>query len=109
MIKIDDLVDRGYKEYKVSEVIKPDASAFYQKKIHMSEDEDDNLFIDAYMYDYRKFGQDLRAWEFSTQLGETKTFNVSTVGWEETDTILDEVEEFFKNLYYFSKHIERKE
>ena len=109
MIKIDDLLNRGYKKYKVSEVFNPDAEAFYQKKIHMGEDEDDNLFINACMYDYRKFGKDLKVWEFSTQLGETKTFNISTVGWKETETILEEVEEFFKNLYYFSKHIERKE
>ena len=87
---------------------KEGADMFMQKKIRMGAGEEEVLFIDALFYDYRNYSpQAGTAWAFETQLGEDKTFNVETVNWEYQE--LEEIENFFKNLYFFSRRLENKE
>ena len=101
------LEENGYQNFPVPPT-KEYASMFLQKRITMGEGFDEDFFIDAFFYDYRKYSTEAgTSWSFETQLGENKTFNVETVGWE--SPTLEEIENFFKNLYFFSRWLENKE
>jgi len=107
-ITVEKLLEKGYKEFPANQLfMKIDApSRFFQKKIVFSEDEE--LFIDLYIYDLSKLSsaESSFRYEFSTQINTDyigTTFNVGTVGWNDDETTLDQVEDLFIEIYEVGK------
>lgn len=107
-ITVEKLLERGYKEFPANPIyIKIDTPCrFFQKKIIFSDDEE--LFIDLYIYDLSKLSsaESSLRYEFSAQINTEHigtTFNVGTVGWNDDETTLDQVEDLFIEIYEVGK------
>ena len=110
MIRFDDLEEYGYQRYPIPRhregryVI-----AFCQKHITFPDDEE-GIYVDAYMYDFSDIGSKIPEIVFEAQFcGEEPgtTFNVSTVGWNNKIETLAQVDEFFTEMYMFSRRFKK--
>ena len=110
-ITVKDLIEYGYKEYKNNSIVNSKADKFFQKKIVLANG--DEVFIDAYIYDFSKFDprESVRfsfCGQFNSEFPDT-TFNIETVGWKNEKETLLQVEAFFLDMYEFSiRHRELK-
>ena len=110
MIRFDDFKEYGYKEHPVPT---PRAGrfviAYFQKHLTFPDDEE-GIYIDAYMYDFSDIGSKIPDIQFEAQFcGEEPgtTFNVSTVGWNNKIETLAQVDEFFTEMYMFSRRFSK--
>lgn len=103
MITVDDLLEFGYKKYPTPLHLKG-VSDFYQKKIVVPED-DDCYYIDVLFYRMLDGDSNCNIVEFANQFSPEVgvTFNVSTVGWANERSTLEQAEDFFRAQYELSK------
>lgn len=107
MITLDDLIEFGYKKFPVPIHMRGNGvSAFYQKKIEVPED-NDCYFIDIMFYIVQDIGKNCNIVEFANQFNSDAppgtTFNVSTVGWANERSTLEQAEDFFRAQYELSR------
>lgn len=106
-ITVEELLEKGYKEFPANPIFTKinTPCRFFQKKIVFSEDEE--LFIDLYIYDLSKLSSaESLTYQFSTQINTEyigTTFNVETVGWNDDEVTLDQVEDLFIEIYEVGK------
>lgn len=106
MITTDDLIEFGYKRFPIPvHMSGHGVSAFYQKKVEVLED-NAVYYIDAVFYLMQEMGKkSCNIVEFTSQFNEEPgtTFNVSTVGWANERSTLEQAEDFFRAQYELSK------
>ena len=110
MITLQNLIDRGYSEYSVPIYLsRARAQKFFQKKVKLSPE--DEFYIDVYIYDFRSYDPQMGVdfvfeCQFNAEYPGT-AFNISTLGWKNEEPTLERVEEFFTELYMFSKRFRK--